>query len=298
MSSVALSRVRTSRSARMPSAVAVSRCSPGSSRMRTGKSASSERATARRWRWPPDILAPRSPSSVSRPAGRLSPSRAGERPTGPRESHPRWPRARPPGGSPRPWCRRCGRPARRGRPRACSPRRSGPRCPCRQASRRPAHSPESAAARPRAWTCRRRWDPPPQPCAAARGRGRSPPAQAGPLRDSGSRARLPAGGRGRAGSSAEWAGSDTGGETSITPNTRAAERRTRWRVCVAVGSGPTSSNATSGISARPASSTPLILPECTAVTPTSRRPTWPRPSRVVSGPGPVPRCGRWRQPPP
>ena len=65
ISNVARSRVLANSSATIASAVAMSRCSPGSSRISTGKSASSARAIARRWRWPPDMRAPRSPSSVA-----------------------------------------------------------------------------------------------------------------------------------------------------------------------------------------------------------------------------------------
>ena len=54
------------------SAVSSSRCSAGSSRITTGKSASSTRARASRWRWPPDSRAPCSPTGVRRPCGRES----------------------------------------------------------------------------------------------------------------------------------------------------------------------------------------------------------------------------------
>ncbi len=69
ISSVVRAPVTSSRSATSASAVAVSRCSPGSSRIRIGKSASRARASARRWRWPPDMRAPRSPTSVASPRG-------------------------------------------------------------------------------------------------------------------------------------------------------------------------------------------------------------------------------------
>ncbi len=72
ISSVARSRVASSRSATIASAVAcrdAPRARRGSS---SGKSASSARAIARRWRWPPDMRAPRSPSSVFSPVGQSS----------------------------------------------------------------------------------------------------------------------------------------------------------------------------------------------------------------------------------
>ena len=84
-----------------------------------GKSASRARAIARRCRCPPDIRAPRSPTSVSQAR------RAARRPS--RSSRTRGERARSSsslasrvrgGGSPRACCRRCARPGRRGRPRA------------------------------------------------------------------------------------------------------------------------------------------------------------------------------------
>ncbi len=51
------------------SAVSGSRCAVGSSRTRTGASARSARASAIRWRWPPESSLPSSPTSVSRPSG-------------------------------------------------------------------------------------------------------------------------------------------------------------------------------------------------------------------------------------
>src|SRR6266536_2434727 len=67
------------RSSSKASAVPASRCAVGSSRTSTEGSARKARASARRWRWPPDSSLPRSPTTVSRPAGSdatHSPSRA------------------------------------------------------------------------------------------------------------------------------------------------------------------------------------------------------------------------------
>ena len=70
MNSVERPSVRARRSAVRASAAAASRCSAGSSRTRIGKSARRARATATRWRWPPERRAPMEPTSVARPLGR------------------------------------------------------------------------------------------------------------------------------------------------------------------------------------------------------------------------------------
>ena len=72
MSSTDRPRVSSSTSRVRTAAVCSSRCSVGSSSTTTGKSASSTRARASRCRCPPDSRAPYSPTSVSRPSGRLS----------------------------------------------------------------------------------------------------------------------------------------------------------------------------------------------------------------------------------
>ncbi len=72
MNTVVCPSVTSTRSAIRASAVAVSRCSPGSSRISTGKPASRARAMPNRCRWPPDSRAPCSPTSVSRPSGSSS----------------------------------------------------------------------------------------------------------------------------------------------------------------------------------------------------------------------------------
>ncbi len=71
--------VRASRSAVRASAPAGSRCSTGSSRMRMEKSARRARATATRWRCPPESRKPAGPTLVPSPAG--SPASQSPRPT-------------------------------------------------------------------------------------------------------------------------------------------------------------------------------------------------------------------------
>ena len=135
----------------------------------------------------------------------------------------------------------------------------------------------TAAAPRRASTCRRRWVRRRRPAGRGRGRGRR---RRAPGRGARIAKRRPLTRRacGRRGSASGCAGSLTGAGVSITSITRAAQRRTRWSVCVAAGRPVTSSNATSGISASPASSTPSSRPSCTAVTPTSSAPHIARPA--------------------
>ena len=69
----------------------------------------------------------------------------------------------------------------------------------------------------------------------------------------------------------------------MTPNTRAADCRTRSSACAAAGKPTTSSNAASGVSASTASRTPSMWPDRTAGIPVTSAPTTASPpSRLVS----------------
>ena len=65
-------RQRAATERRIAASRAGSRSLVALSRSRTSGRASTARASARRWRWPPDSDAPRSPSSVSKPSGRAT----------------------------------------------------------------------------------------------------------------------------------------------------------------------------------------------------------------------------------
>ena len=177
-------RSSASRSAVRASAAAGSRCSAGSSRTRMGNSARRARATATRWRCPPESRDPPGPTSVARPSGRPasqspSPTRAstatelvvvGAAPADPqvlgqRGAEEMWALLDQPDDPPAPRRRR-GAPAAR---RRASPRRrraagSAParrpgstcrrRCGPTSATRRPGLQVEVDAAQARAGRCR------------------------------------------------------------------------------------------------------------------------------------------------
>ena len=209
----------------------------GSSRISTGKSASSARAIASRWRSPPEIRCPAHRRRVASPSGSARTQSSSPALASAREAAHRTRHGAPGAGSRGSWCRRCGRPARRARrpadassPASASistpssviepPRRAGSAAaPCERRL--------AGAARPD-----ERDAPPggevevdaverPRPLARmAAPQAAHAQRQAGPRRAPG------------------CGGSSTGGaRASITSKTRAADARTRSSVCVAAGRG-------------------------------------------------------------
>ena len=261
------------------SAAAGSRCSAGSSRTRTAKPARRARASATRWRWPPDSRRAPGPTAVARPVGQPAEPRAeAHAREDPRPARRRWRRAGRGAGSRPGSCRRAGGPARPA-PRLGARRRRPRRSIGHAVERDSAGAGRAGTGRGRrpASTC-------PLPLgptsgdAAAGASMRSTPRSAAAARHPGTRPR-PSAQLTDGGPAAPTAGSAGRPPAAARRGRRRPGRphaRDLLQAWAAAGSADTSSKAARGTRATTASTAPGSDPPCVArTTRAPARPSWP-----------------------